>query len=183
MKQAVPQANADPQGTVIGSIGAVNGLTIFVTTADGAAKVVQVGPDTLILGREVATLASIQPGEAMGVAAIRGKDGGLTATAINVFSPELWSRVRKGQWPMANGQVMTNAQVDRLGAGVKGRQIFLTYDLLTAAIDVPEGADIHRSITLGLADLRPGMKVSIRGTAGADGYLAAANVSVDLPGS
>jgi len=43
--------------------------------------------DTLIIGRTNATLASILPGEALGVAADRGSDGSLTATAINIFLP------------------------------------------------------------------------------------------------
>ncbi|MEI6875286.1 MAG: hypothetical protein WCL50_09180, partial [Spirochaetota bacterium] len=166
--QASGAAGADTQVSIAGTIGAQSGATVFVTTAEGQAKVIQIKPDTFITGRRLATLASIRPGEAMGVAATRGGDGTLTATAINVFPPELWQRVRKGQFPMANGQVMTNAQVESLGAGVRGQQILLKFEMLTAAIDVPEGADIRRTVTLGLADLRAGMKVTIRGTVGTD---------------
>ena len=179
--QASGAMSADTQVSVAGTIGALSGATVFVTTAEGQAKVVQIRPDTFITGRRPATLASIRPGEAMGVAATRDADGSLTATAINVFPQELWQRVRKGQFPMANGQVMTNAQVESLGTGVKGRQILLKFEMLTAAIDVPEGADIHRTVTLGLADLRAGMKVTVRGTIGSDGNLAAANLSAELP--
>jgi hypothetical protein len=172
---------ADAQVTVSGRIGAVSGGTIFVTGADGAATSVAIGKDTLILGRKGADLTSIRPGDALGVAAVKAPDGSLSATAINVFSPELWQRVRKGQFPMANGQVMTNAQVERTGAGVQGRLLYLKYEMLTAAIVVPASADIRRSVTLGLADLKPGLSVAVRGVAGADGILAASSVSLDLP--
>ncbi len=180
MMKAAAQPQADAQVTVSGSIASISGGTLFVTPAGGGATSVAIGKDTLILGRKSADLDTIKNGEAMGVAATREADGSLTATAINVFTPELWQRVRKGQFPMASGQVMTNAQVDRMSAGVKGRTIFLKYDMLTAAIVVPASAEIRRSVALGLADLKPGMAVTVRGVAGADGLLAASFVSLDL---
>jgi hypothetical protein len=181
MKSSPPAASAPAsQVSVSGAIGAVNGTTIFVTAADSIVTTVAIGTDTLILGRKAATLDSIRPGEALGVAATKAEDGSLTATAINVFPPELWQRVRKGQFPMANGQVMTNAQMERLGAGVQGDTLYLKYEMLTAAIAVPKSADIRRSVALKLSDLSPGQKVTVRGSSGADGTLAASFLSLDL---
>jgi hypothetical protein len=105
----------------------------------------------------------------------------MTATAINVFSPELYQRVRKGQWRMDNGLYMTNAQVERSSAGVQGRTLFMKYEMLSAAITVPMSAEVRRSVTMTLADLKTGLVVTTRGTAGPDGVLAAAIVSFDLP--
>jgi hypothetical protein len=183
MMKSSPQGamTSQNQVSISGTIGAINGSTVFVTAADGTATTVAIKADTLILGRKLATLASIQIGEALGVAATKADDGTLTATAINVFPPELWQRARKGQFPMASGQVMTNAQVDRLGAGVQGRMLFLKYEMLTAAIAVPESAEIHRSVALRLGDLMTGQSVAVRGVAGPDGMLAASSVSLDLP--
>jgi hypothetical protein len=182
MMKSSPQAATAPanQISVTGRIAAINGSTIFVGSEDGSATTVAIQADTLILGRKLASLASIRPGEALGVAATKAEDGSLTATAINVFPPELWQRVRKGQFPMASGQVMTNAQVERLGAGVQGSTLYLKYDMLTAAIAVPNSAEIHRSITLKLADLKLGDEVAVRGTRGAGGLLAATSLSLDL---
>ena len=181
MKASPPAAAAAGQAAVAGSIERIVGATIFVAGGDGAVTSVGIGADTLILGRKAATLDSIKVGEALGVAATKAGDDSLTATAINVFPPELWQRARKGQFPMADGQVMTNAQVDRLGAGVQGRTLYLKYEMLTAAIAVPPSAEIRRSVALRLSDLKPGEKVMVRGSAAPGGSLAASSVSVDLP--
>jgi hypothetical protein len=186
MMKSAPQAAAGQgqgQVNIAGSIGAINGSTIFVTGDDGAATTVALQKDTLILGRKPSTLDSIRPGEAMGVTSAKADDGSLTATIINVFSPELWQKVRKGQWQMDSGLYMTNAQVDRLSAGVKGRTLYMKYQMLTAAIAVPESAEVHRMVSMRLADLKPGMKVSVRGVAGSDGAVAASIISFELPGT
>jgi hypothetical protein len=180
MMKASPQ---QAQASLTGSISAINGNTIFVAAPDGTATAVAIGKDTLILGRRSSTLESIQPGEALGVAATRGSDGGLTATAINVFPAALWQRVRKGQFPMDNGQVMTNAQVESVGAGGQGRRLFLKYEMLAATVDVPKDADIRRSLDLRLTDLKVGEQVNARGAAGPGGMLSASILSVDLPAS
>lgn len=176
-----PPASAS-QVSASGTIRSMSGSTLFVASSDGRVTAVEVGSGTLILARKAASLDSILPGEALGVAATRAADGSLTATAINIFPPELWQIVRKGQFPMANGQVMTNAQVDRLGEGVKGRTLYLKYEMLTAAVDVPEGAQINRSVALKLSDLKPGQKIAVRGSAGPGGALVAAMISFDQAG-
>jgi len=183
MKSVQPQgaATADDQVSAAGPIAAISGDTVFVTTKGGATTSVAIAKDTLILGRKASTLASIEPGEALGVTTAKAEDGTMVATAINVFSPELYQRVRKGQWRMDNGLYMTNAQVDRSSAGVQGRTLFMKYEMLTAAITVPKSAEVRRSVTMTLADLRPGLAVSVRGVAGSDGVLAASIVSFDLP--
>jgi hypothetical protein len=177
---AQPSAQANAQVSVSGAIASISGGTLFVTSSGGTATSVAIGKDTLILGRKSDTLDSIKPGEAMGVTSAMAADGSQTATAINVFPPELWQRVRKGQWKMDNGLYMTNAQVDRSSAGVQGRVLYMKYEMLTAAITVPNSAEIRRSVILSLADLKPGMNVMVRGVAGADGLLAASFVSFDL---
>jgi hypothetical protein len=184
MMRASPKAAAGGgnQATVAGRIERIVGAAVFVAAADGSVTSVEVGSGTLVLGRRAASLDSIKAGEALGVAATRAEDGSLTATAINVFPPELWQRARKGQFPMADGQVMTNAQMERLGTGLRGRTLYLKYEMLTAAIAVPEGADIRRSSALRLSDLKEGEKVTIRGSTGPGGSLAASTISVDLPG-
>lgn len=168
--------------SLTGIIGAINGNTVFLSAADGQTKPFVVGKDTFILERKVAALASIQPGDALGVAAVKASDGALTATAINIFAPEFWQIVRKGQFPMADGQVMTNAQVERLGSQVEGNTLYLKYEMLVAAIAVPATAEIHRSYLAKLSNLKIGMTVTVRGDLGADGSIAASSVSFDDSG-
>ena len=48
-------------------------------------------------------------------------------------------------------------------------------------VAVPEGTQIRRTITQRVADLKPGMRLVVRGTAGADGMLAASSINFELP--
>ena len=164
-----------------GVIRSVSGSTLVLALDSGQSLTVELQADALVLGRHVDTLDSIKPGEALGVAATKGDDGSLTATAINIFSPELWQRVRRGQFPMPSGQVMTNAELDKVVDHKEGRTIYLKFDMLTAAIVVPPGTDIHRTVSLKISDLAVGMRVSVRGRRTDSGTLEAANLSVDLP--
>jgi len=179
--QSSGQAAMTAQTQLTGSLASIDGNTAFLTLSDGSAQSVAIGPSTLVLERMPATLDSIMSGDALGVAATKNDDGSLTATAINVFAPQLWEIVRKGQFPMANGQVMTNEQVDRIGGGVQGHTLYLKYEMLTAAIDVPDSATVHRSVVASLGDLAPGMQVMVRGSVGSDGMFDASLLSFDKP--
>jgi hypothetical protein len=176
---AAPAMKPANQMSLAGTIGAINGNTVFLSTADGQARPIVVGKDTFILEWRLADLASIQPGDALGVAAAKASDGALTATVINIFPPEFWQVARKGQFPMDNGQVMTNAQVERLGSDVEGNTLYLKYEMLVAAIAVPATAVIHRGYVAKLSDLKLGMAVTVRGLPGADGTFAASSVGFD----
>lgn len=175
-------AQAAPQTSVQGVIAFVDAGGITLSLSDGHTEAVVLNKDTLVLSRVKAALGDIKPGDALGVAAKKDADGSLTATSINIFSPELWKVVRKGQWPMESGEIMTNAVVVNLKAAmVMGQTLFMKYEDGTATIAVPAGADIHRLLTLTAAGLKPGLKVSVRGVAGAAGSLTAATVSFDTP--
>jgi hypothetical protein len=152
--------------------------TLTVVFTDGNSRTVKLQPDSLVLARRPATLDAIKPNDALGVAARRGSDGSLTANGINIFSPELWLVVRKGQFPMQSGDVMTNALVTRYAAGVRGRVLYLKYGEGTYAVHVPEGTRINRLLTEKVGDLRPGMRIIIRGTVNPEGDLVASSITV-----
>lgn len=167
--------------TIDGKVSAMDGMKLTLMMSDGATRIISLKPDTLVLARQPATLEDIKPMEAMGVAARRESDGTLTANNINIFSPELWNRVRKGQWPMQTGDMMTNALVTDYVLGVQGRVLRMRYHDLVATINVPPGARVNRLITERAADLKVGMPVIIRGTMNAGGSLAVGSVIFDLP--
>ena len=164
-----------------GTVSELNGTTLTLTQADGNLKTVSLLPDTFVLGRQPATLESIKPDDALGVAARRESDGSLTANSINIFSPELWNRVRKGQFPMQSGGIMTNALVSENAVGVQGRVLRMKFEDLVTSINVPEGVRVTRLITERIADLKLGMHVVIRGTVSAEGSIAAGSITFDLP--
>jgi hypothetical protein len=176
-------AAAPDQVTVVnGTIAAVNGSSLTIAPAGGAEKVAKIEPETLILSRETTTLSTIKPGDAMGVAAKRGADGSLTAISINIIAPELWSRARKGQFPMESGDVMTNAVVIQIADRVEGRTLYLKYNDGAAAIIVPAATEIHRVRVVRLGDLKPGMRVTVRGFGNPDGTIKTSTITIDRPG-
>jgi hypothetical protein len=177
-----PAAGAAPMSTIAGTVAAVGSGTVTVTTADGARKVADVGADTLILSRAPATLRSIRAGDALAVTAKREADGALTAVSISVFSPALWNRVRKGQWTMDSGNIMTNALVTQVVERVEGRTLHMKLAQGTKTITVPNGTVIHRLTTVGLSALKPGTHVTVRGAAGPDGTTRASSIVFDRPG-
>ena len=166
------------QGSIDGTIVSIEGPILVIARSDGTSSRVDMQSDTVVLRREPATLDSIKPGEAMGVTSTKAEDGSMTATAINVFSPEVWQRVRKGQWLMDSGKTMTNAQVERIGDRVDGRTLYMKYDMLDVAIAVPTTAEIMRMVTLSRSELQVGMKVSLRLAPTNDGSLRAAMVTL-----
>jgi hypothetical protein len=164
------------------TIAAVTGSNITIAAPDGNQRVAKVQPDTLILSRETGTLGAIKSGDALAVTAKRGVDGSLTAVSINIISPELWSRVPKGQWTMESGNIMTNAMVAQTVERVEGRTLYMKLDQGTGAISVPTATEIHRLTPVRLGDLKPGMRVTVRGVADPDGTIKASSITFDRPG-
>ncbi len=162
-----------------GTITAVKGETITLTTSDNMVKTVSLGPNTLVLRRQVATLGDIKSGDALGVASRRASDGSLTAISINIFSPELYKVVRKGEFPMTTGDTMTNALVTKYAKAVNGRQLTMTYAEGTSTITVPESTQIHRMVTVMRPNLVVGLHVNVRGTVKPDGTVQAQSISFE----
>ena len=160
----------------------VNDGSVTIASSDGSRKVAKIQPDTLILRRETTTLGAIKPGDALAVTATKGAEGSLTAVSINIFSPQLWSRVRKGQWMMETGNIMTNALVTQVVERVDGRTLYMKLDQGTGMISVPTAAEIHRLTTVRPGDLKPGMRVTVRGVADSDGTIKASSITFDRPG-
>jgi len=178
-----PVAAAPTEANVVadGTIASVAGNSLKINTESGP-RVVQVSPDTLILGRQATTLASIAPGDPMAVTSKRETDGSLTAISIVIFSPEVWARARKGQWVMDSGNMMTNAVVMKYVDRVEGHTLYLKYNEGASAINVPPGTDIHRLVSVPLRDLKPGMRIIARGVGEADGSIKASSITFDRPG-
>ena len=173
-------AQAAGPAPISGTIVSVDGSSLRLSLADKTQKTVVLQGSTLILERDTATVDQISAGDAMGVAARRsGMD--LIATSINIFSKEMWDVVRKGQWPMTTGEVMTNAKATDYAQGMNGHTLTMKYNDVNATITVPDGIPIHRLVSMKPADLKVGLQIVVRGTDGADGKLTAGSVSFDGP--
>jgi len=164
--------------SIDGTISAISGTLVTLTLADGTSRSVTLQGSTMVLARQVATLDAITAGDAVGVAARRDNNA-LVATNINIFAPRMWDIVRKGQFPMADGQTMTNAVVAQSVKGVRGRTLTMKLTEGITSISVPDEVPIHRLVALTTSSLAVGLHVVIRGSANADGTFTAASVSFD----
>lgn len=173
------QAAMTKQTSLDGTLTMVNGQTVAVTTATMGMKIALLASDTLILERQKVAVGDIKEGEALGVAAVKNPDGSLTATVINIFAPELYPRVKKGQFPMDSGQIMTNAVVTKFEADMNGKTLTMQAEGGSYTILVPEAAEVHRMVAVKPAELKVGMHVIIRGEDKGDGKLAATFISAD----
>ena len=172
-------ATAGATSVVNGTIAAVSGGSVTVTASDGSQTTAKIEPDTLIVSRAPATLENIKSGDALAVTAKPEANGALTAVSINIFSPALWARVRKGQWTMETGNIMTNALVEQVVERVKGRTLYMKLDQGTRTISVPSGTEIDRLAIVGLSALKPGLHVRVREMADPDGTTKASNIVFD----
>lgn len=159
-----------------GVITALSPTEITIIGADGVSKSFAVVPDTLVLQQQVTSLQAIAAGERMGVAAKRESDGSLTATYINIFSPQLWKIVKRGQFPMGSPDLlMTNAPVTRYEPSAGGGGLLtMAYGAGSYTITVPADCPIHRFVTRDLSNLSMGMFVTVRAGAQQSGGMTEA---------
>jgi Domain of unknown function (DUF5666) len=174
--------NTTPPPGLDGIIASIQGATITLTLADSTQKVVTLQTGTIILDRQVSAVDQIKPGDALGVTAHRD-NGALVASAINIFSPQMWDGVRKGQWPMAKpGDIMTNALTTAYVQAMNGRTLTMKLpDGTMVTITVPDGVTVRRMVTVQASALSVGLRVSIRIATDSAGNTMATSISFDQP--
>jgi len=168
-----------PGSLTEGTITAVDASSVTVTTRTGSQARLAINSDTVVIQRRPVKLEDIKRNEFVGVTARRELDGSLTAISINIFPPEFKGRVREAQFVMDTGNIMTNATVFQNVRRIEGRTLYLRLGDGTAVIAVPKDAQVIRLAVIKISDLRPGMQVMVRGSAGADGVLIASTITID----
>jgi len=167
-----------------GTIDAFEGSTLAVTARDGTKLKIALAPGFTVGTLKKADLADIKPGDFIGSAAMKNKDGKLVALEVHIF-PEAMRGTGEGQRPWDSGpdSSMTNAtvgEVTSLSEG--GRTLSLTYKGGQAVIEVPQDVPV---VTFAPGDpsmLVPGRAVILFAAQQADGTLAAARVTVESGG-
>ncbi|HEY2559179.1 MAG TPA: hypothetical protein VGI48_05650 [Caldimonas sp.] len=150
-----------------------SGETMTLAIADnfGVSEVLPVDP------------AAIQSGAFVGVAALPGADGVLSALEVLVF-PEPMRGTGEGhsQSDLKPGSTMTNATVASIAPAANGRAMTLRYKDGTQTIVVPEGIPVvtlkpaDRSLlvpgahVIVTAQMRNGQPTALRATAGRNGF-------------
>jgi hypothetical protein len=171
-------AQASGAGSLDGTIVSIKGNVIVLALADATQKTVTLKDGAMILDRQLATAEQIKAGDALGVAA-KSDNGALIATSINIFAPQMWDVVRKGQFPMTTGETMTNAMTAQVVQNSQGHVLTMKLDMGNAMITVPDGIVIHRLVIVKADQLTAGLHVMIRTTTDASGNLTASSVSYD----
>lgn len=180
LSPAAPAGSAPAAATVQGTIASIDAHGLALATATGRSRV-ETTAGTGVFDRLPARLQDIRVGDFIGVAARTEPDGALTAVSINILSA-IKGQAREGQFPMENGNIMTNAVVTQYVSRVAGRTVTLVYARGTASIRVPPGTEIHRLALGSLRELTTGMRVTVRGTGRGGGTLAASSITIEHPG-
>jgi hypothetical protein len=143
---------------VDGTVQAVAGSTL--TLANGRSVSV---PDSARVTRStVITAADLHQGDYVAITAKRQPDNTLLASIVNVFPPSL-GQTRPGQFPLPEGNLMTNASVDQ----IEGNRFTVSFPGGGARVELAPDARVTRQLDASLADLHPGDAVTLQVVDGA----------------
>ncbi len=170
----VSAADAPPAHHIRGTVSAVHGDTVTITTADGPVTVT-VGPQTHYAGVVPASADDITPGTFIGTANVEGT-GPARALEVVVF-PKAMAGTGEGDYPwdlpaggghhssMTNGTVaepkqssMTNATVTSVGAGAM-KTVKLAYKGGTKTVAIGPDVPIVRVVPGDRTLVKPGAHV------------------------
>ncbi len=168
-----------------GAIVSVDGATVAVRTRAGEQIKLHLKDDQQITAVVPAALADVKPGVFVGIAAMPGDGGALTAMEVHIF---LEAQRGSGEgfrpFDLAPGSTMTNANISATIDTVSGPKLTLTYKGGEQTILVDKGTPIVTFAPGEAGDLKPGADIDIfRPTATSDGAYEAARVLVGRNGT
>ena len=165
-------AQESPPVRVRGTIERVEGPSYVIKARDGAELKLTVADKPSIAALVKATLSDIKPGSFVGVTSMPQPDGSLSALEVHIF-PEAMRGTGEGHypWDLRPQSMMTNANVDQVGATVDGRTLTLKYKEGEKKIFVPANTPIVIYDVGDRADLKPGAPVFIVAVKQPDGTL------------
>jgi hypothetical protein len=175
MTSAAAFAQDAPAPTRIrGDIVAVDATTLTVKRR-GSGDMVKIAlkSDVTVGAVKNVKLNDIAKGAFIGTATETGTDGKLTALEVLVF-PEAARGTGEGHyaWDLMPGSMMTNANVDTVASGVKGRVLTLSYKGGSKEVMVPEATPVVTFAPAMRADLIVGKKVFVVATGSSASYTA-----------
>jgi len=178
---AIAAASAQQQTVrVRGTIEAVDGQTMNVTTRDGTKLMIKIADNVTVVGLVTASMSDIKVGSYVGAAGMPQEDGSQRALEVLIF-PEAMRGTAEGflPWDLRPNSTMTNATVAEVVAKVDGYTMRLKYKDGEKTIVVPPDAPIVAYVPGDKSELKPGAKIFIAGAAKQpDGSLVAARVGV-----
>jgi hypothetical protein len=179
----VAMAQTAPPTRIRGTIAAIDGSMITVTTREGPkVDIVLNDPLTVATVKRV-ELASIAPGAYVGIASRPGPDGELRAIEVLVF-PEAMRGAGEGHypWDLEPGSLMTNGTVTGTVEVTSGRELSLSFKGASNKITVAPDAALVAFAPAERADLKVGERVFFSATKNSEGKLATSRVTVGKDG-
>jgi hypothetical protein len=185
--QSVPPATATapaaPPTRVRGTIAALDGNTLTVTSRDGQKMEIMLKDPVTVASVKKVELSSIEPNTYIGTATRTGADGKMTAIEVLVF-PEAMRGAGEGfyPWDLEPGSMMTNGTVKGAVTAASGRDLTIGFKDSSHTVFVPPTAPVVTFAPAVREDLKPGAPVFLIATKDAEGKLGAARVTVGKDG-
>jgi hypothetical protein len=166
-----------------GEIVSLDGDTLKVHRRSGETTDIEVKPAVAVSAVKAIKLSEIKPGAFVGTAATRAADGKLTASEVVVF-PEAARGTGEGHyaWDLGPNSTMTNANVDAVVEGTRGRDLRLSYKGGSNTVTVPANVPVVTFAPATRDDLRPGKKVFVVAAPAQQGGFVAQRVVVEKDG-
>jgi hypothetical protein len=165
-------AQESPPIRVRGTIERIEGPIYVIKARDGAELKLTVAEKPSIATLVKASLADIKRDSFVGVTSMPQPDGSQRALEVHIF-PEAMRGTGEGHypWDLRPQSMMTNANVDQVGATVDGRMLTLKYKDGETKIFVPADTPIVVYDVGDRTDLKPGAPVFIVAVKQPDGTL------------
>ena len=176
------QAPAGAPVRLNATVAGLAGDILSIRTDAGAIVPIALPPGTRIVSLVERSLADIKPGEFVGSAAMRGRDGMLHAQEVHIF-PESQRGSGEGHRPMElPEQTMTNANVDGIAEASGGRMLKLRYPGGEQTIEVGPGVRVVGMVPGDRSLLAPGAAVTVRAMRAPDGAMTAVSIQAEKDG-
>ena len=167
-----------------GTIDAVSGNTLQITTRQGEKLAVGLTDETKVNSVSQAKMSDIKPDSFIGTAAVQQADGTLKALEVHVFDPGLrGSGEGFNPFETADGNVntMTNGTVGKL-VNSNGRTMTVKYKGQEKTVIVPDDVPVVLITPGDKSLLKAGAKVMLHTTKNDKGQMVARGVSVGKDG-
>lgn len=176
-------AQGGPRSNVRGTVVSRTGSALKVKSREGKVVDVTLADGWKISSLSRASLASVKPGDFVGIASMPNAKGD-RALEVLIFPPAL-KGLGEGSygWDLKPKSSMTNASVTNLVKGVQGNTVTLSYNGgQQKKITIPATAPVVTFAAATPADLKPGAAVFIPAEQGAGGKLSTHQVVVGKNG-
>jgi hypothetical protein len=183
---AAPSFAQDQPGEPVrlrGTIEAVDGNTLNITTREGEQVAVQMADDAAVLTTAALSLDAIKDNSYVGIAGIAGEGDQISALEVFVM-PEANRGAGEGHrpWDLEPQSTMTNGNVDAVAESGEGVTLTVSYKDGQQTIVVTPETPIVTFNPGTRDDLQPGLYVYVAGRKLPDGTYTTASVRVEKDG-